>query len=271
MTTFPISTEIQDLVRPSLKLLHQVKQLHRQSAQGRPISHLRARKALRHIQLALQYAQQALDSAEGEAFPISPTEVAARQVQQIDHSRASGGRESVPPVEPMSSQKGIQGTTETMALTDLITWLTVQERDGVLRIQAPREVITLVFQSGELIHAGSNHSPPGSRLGEILVDQGAITKDELVEFLYKYTMKPQRLGDALHCDELVSHEQLQTALETQVQMLFQRLLTLDEASFVFRDGLPSDAGGQVRLNVAHLILESARFHDESATPDQPGA
>ena len=41
---------------------------------------------------------------------------------------------------------------------------------------------------------------------------------------------------------------------------------MEKATYSFRDSLPSDADRRIRLNVTHLMLESARRRDQSRRP-----
>ena len=50
--------------------------------------------------------------------------------------------------------------------------LQIQSKTGVLSVNVGLEVISVVFDEGDIIHAWSDNSPPGTRLGNILVAQG---------------------------------------------------------------------------------------------------
>lgn len=219
-----------------------------------PSRELRAdiRKAAKHLKLAVQYLGK---GAEEGSSPAS--QVAGNQVDNLESRKAA----------PASVHKGLVGDTKTIALGDLIGWLSVQDKTGVLKVTTPSEVISLEFLDGELVGAFSSNAPEGSRLGEILVEDKAITSLQLKVFLKKYAKAEEKVGAALEREELVTKEQLRAALENQAQQLFNRLFAEKKASFCFYENVEAKADGRLQLNAASLILESARLHDEAGTSE----
>jgi hypothetical protein len=71
------------------------------------------------------------------------------------------------------------------------------------------------------------------------------------------------LGVALVREQVVSRQALQIALTYQVQGLFQRLFAATEASYTFSSSVRLMENPDLRMNVTHLLLESARTLDES--------
>ena len=141
-------------------------------------------------------------------------------------------------------------------------FLQMQQKSGVLRVNISTEVVTLVFDEGDLIHASSDNAPPGGRLGEILIEQGALDMQRLERFLVSYSSGTTRLGDALESESVITKDQLREALDAQVQLIFERLFTSENAYYRFREG-HMEAEIQRRRNVFQLLLETCRVHDES--------
>jgi hypothetical protein len=158
---------------------------------------------------------------------------------------------------------GLEGDTRTIAIADLIGWLGVQEKTGVLTIRTDGENFTLMFKQGSLIHAASDNPPRGARLGEVMVGLGLITQHQLDQFLGRYAESSERVGEAMEREELVTKDQLRRALEAQVQRLFLRMFEDSKASFSFAEGGFPEADHRIRMNVTHLVLESARQRDEA--------
>ena len=154
----------------------------------------------------------------------------------------------------------LSGLAESFQTPDLIGFLSAQKKTGVLEIVTADEVFLLELLDGDIVHAQSDHTPTGQRLGDILVDRHSVDRDAL-EKARKQTPGP-RLGATLVQDGLVSQENLLKALETQIQQLFQRLFNAPMKSFSFWNGPPIYADEKLRLNATSLLLEGARISDE---------
>ena len=137
-----------------------------------------------------------------------------------------------------------------------------------MHIATDTETFTLEIAGGHITHAVSDHSPPEARLGSILLARGTITEDQLDRFLTSYSSSSVPMGEALEREELVSKQELQAALEQQVQGLFNRLFAEHEATFSFYLGNPNHPETHIRMNVIQLLLESARSSDEQSRQDR---
>lgn len=153
------------------------------------------------------------------------------------------------------------GNTDALSVPELVGFFQAQEKTGVLSIDGPDEQFTLEYRKGELIHAGSSCSPPGERLGEILVHLGHMTAEELQSLLADKS-GAERLGDVLRRGETIPEEALAEALQVQVQRIFHRLFDVRGCQFAFREGLRGEPSERVRYNITRLLLETARHRDE---------
>lgn len=185
--------------------------------------------------------------------------------------RGSAIQGSEAPEELLREEEPLSGHSRTVAIPDLLSFLKMQRKTGMLRVVLPAEVITIQFDGGDLASAVSSNSPPGCLLGEILVEQGAIHHKQLEAFLAHYSASDGRLGSALEVVELVTESQLRGALTTQIQRLFHRLLAAGEALFEFRDGQTEETHPETRLDVIRLLLESARWADEAGVRSPGGS
>ncbi len=168
------------------------------------------------------------------------------------------------PESPITSEYALFGNTQTIPLPDLIGWLSSQKKDGSLEVWTQDESITLYLEKGNLVHAVSDRSPTGNRLGEILIEQGVLDENELDRLIDQAKESNLKLGDLLSSESVITEEELRRALETQVQRLFDRLFQVEDARFGFKDCVPVDLDGRIQLNVNYLFLESARALDEAS-------
>lgn len=163
---------------------------------------------------------------------------------------------------PTHKCEGLRGYAWTISVPDLMGILQVQQKSGVLRVNIGTEVVRLIFDGGDLIHASSDNSPPGFRLGEILVSQEAIGLKDLELFLLSTAPSVERLGNAMEEQGLISRDQLRRALDHQIQGIFHRLFAAKEAYYTFREGHAEETIDE-RRNVFQLLLETCRVNDEA--------
>jgi hypothetical protein len=156
----------------------------------------------------------------------------------------------------------LRGSTTTMTVADLLGLLSAMAKSGVLWVQSSGETFSIVLQDGVVVHAASDRSPPGLRLGEILVAQGAVTQAQFDAFLARFKTAAGKLGLALEREEIVTRAQLAAALEYQVHRLFDRMMAQENATFVFTERPAESSDHRLRISVPMLLLESCRARDE---------
>lgn len=156
----------------------------------------------------------------------------------------------------------LRGSTDVIAIADLVAFLASLKKTGTLSLQAPGALFVLEFQHGAVVHAVTNAADPELRLGTVLVAQNLVTEARLQECLAASRRDNELLGDQLVRTETVSEADLRTALAAQVQRIFEAAFQLRHAQFSFLDGSVSAIAQRAQLNTTHLLLEAARQADE---------
>ena len=233
------------------------------------------RKAIRHAQLALQFVHRFAqeDEAAHGAPPVAagPSGPHPTQTQSSSSSPAGPGTSSTASARPSpraasanpDRKDAFKGDTQTIPIAKLLSFLGMQQKTGVLEVEAPEEKISVLFDNGDVIEALSNRPPAGSRLGELLVSSEVLTEDDLERVLGELSSSNERLGAALERQGLVGPEELSAALGKQILGIIGRVTAARSAQFVFYDGLPAGVDRRIRIAITHLLLESARQRDES--------
>ena len=168
------------------------------------------------------------------------------------------------------ARKGLQGYSWALAVPEFLSCLASLKKTGTLEVTSLNETFLLLLEDGEVIHAASNNSPAGLRLGDVLVAQGSMTQDLLQLFLRQSKGSQRRLGAALVEDGLVSEEQLRDALTYQVRQLFHRIYGCETANYCFYEDINAVKHG-VRMDVTELLLESALELDADRHAPQAGS
>lgn len=164
------------------------------------------------------------------------------------------GRQSYDPGE-------FTGHSRAISVPEMLEFLSLMNKTGVLEVATKTEHFTLELEGGEIVHASSNSAPPEERLGAILIKQGALTEQGLQDFL-KSNKSSRKLGQALQEGQVITPLALSQALSHQIQQLFTRVFTTQEAFYIFREGKPQNDDSGLRMNVTGLLLESASSIDE---------
>ncbi len=157
----------------------------------------------------------------------------------------------------------LRGFSTSLPVPDLLEFMSTYRKTGTLRVSTQVETFTLELLEGDVVHAGSDYSCHEQLLGSILVARDSISTEQLEDFFRNYSVTGRHFGEAMVRQQIVSRDDLQDALEEQVQGLFRRLHTSTDAAFYFYEGAHDDVEARIRLNVRALLLESAAQNDES--------
>ncbi|MCB9914827.1 MAG: DUF4388 domain-containing protein [Planctomycetes bacterium] len=189
------------------------------------------------------------------------------RIENLDLKKTSGNMMNLTnlpnPAGSIAKQAALKGSGSLIGIPDVIGFLAGLSASGTLRVTTLDESFTMLLQDGLLTHAISDNTPDGQRLGDVLVEQGAISEKRLKSFLLRNRNSPRKLGEALMLEEQVTERELRAALEEQVRRLFVRLFESDGASFEFLEGLPPGEPNDLRMSLPGLLLESATAFDEA--------
>jgi hypothetical protein len=163
------------------------------------------------------------------------------------------------------SRQGLQGNASTVSMDELLSFLAMGRKTGVLWVDTPSENFMISLVEGRVTHAASDSTPEGLRMGEVLVGMGYLTRRQLERFV-EQTKKSagQVSGEFLVESGMISAEELQSALKQQVKKLVERVIQNKTALFRFREGMEIVMSHHVKMDVNHLLLESVRAQDEAA-------
>ena len=251
--------ELRSLLRACRQLMREILTISHEDRGEEWLSFLTA--ATRQVEEATRCVQDfdQRDSSSGEVERLANN--LARLYMQDMLAREERHYASAT-ADPKQGREGFQGFTWAISIPDLLSFLQMQAKTGVLRINIGTEVISLAIEEGDLVNAYSDNSPPGLRLGEILVRQGRLELERLHRFLEEFDLGKEPLGEALERAGLISRDELEEALEFQIRLIFVRLLCSEKAHFRFESGHVS-GGRPGRYSIMQLLLDACRIHDEA--------
>ena len=179
--------------------------------------------------------------------------------EKVDERAALRSLDTPPSTDHVLALRGIG---DVWPPPDLLGFLSTQRKTGLLEVATSAEVFAIEFDAGDIVHARVSPPMPEQRLGDVLVANGAIDRETLERVRSGGT--GAKLGELLLRGHHVTQEQLLAALQTQIQMLFNRLFVARAVRFSFWIGPPMLAEGSMRMNAMALILEGARSFDEGS-------
>jgi len=158
----------------------------------------------------------------------------------------------------------ICGNFHTMALPDILQWASVNNKTGVLELERNRVCRRIVFRGGRII-ACSSDDPP-SRLGQVLLSKGRITREQLRQALGRQERTGENLGLVLQEMGLLTKEEVDSQVASKAQETIYGLFDWPDAVFRFweEDAEPAPFLMRVDLAVQDLLLRGLARYDELA-------
>ena len=146
-------------------------------------------------------------------------------------------------------------------MLDVVNMLSVAGWTGELSVEAPGATFRITLHRGGLENASS--SLDSHRLGELLVAQGAIAREQLAACLGAQRGR-LRIGELLVRKGVISRDALFDALRNQAQEIFYCALLTERGRFCFSEPAADAEPPPIafHLPIQHLVLEGARRIDE---------
>ncbi len=156
---------------------------------------------------------------------------------------------------PAGDEKDFCFDGRIFGVREVMNFLAENRRSGVLRIEGGGESFRIYLSMGDVVGAVSTNSPPGMRLGDILVERYGVDKARLEDLIQRSAGREQ-LGQALAREELVTQAVVYDALRFQIAQLFERCLAC-EGSDIHYDNDINHVMGQEgpSINLADLLLD----------------
>ncbi len=155
----------------------------------------------------------------------------------------------------------LNGNLATMGFTDLIQWVAVSRKTGILVIKGPRCTKRILFHGGLVAAVASDD--PAEHLGTFLVGWGYLTEAGLQELLGQQRRMGTMLGEALVRRGVLSRDELRRVLVVKTEESVFDLMGWREGEFFFLEEAQSRRDFQgLDLAVDHFLMEGARQEDE---------
>jgi hypothetical protein len=168
-------------------------------------------------------------------------------------------------------EKILEGSLSHFEVPDLLTFLNVGRRTGVLVLEASDRESKLFFREGRPVYATS--TADDLRFGSLLVKFKKLDPDALNRVLHA-TRPMGRIGQTLLQANLLSEEELASFLKVQVSEVIFNTFEWRQGIFAFFDKVdPPVTAVTLDIDLQNLIMEGVRRVDErsrlaEAIPDR---
>ena len=165
------------------------------------------------------------------------------------------------------------GDLEHFPLVDIIQLLHMSNKSGVLYLKSLKGESQLVFREGFFISA--NHLENSCRIGKVLIDMNAITKEALDQALIEQKnagRERKPLVATLIEQGTIDKETAFKGLETLIEMTIVEVLTWEHGTFsldVAKEYIsdeyryfPEKLHREILLNAQGILMDSLRIYDE---------
>ena len=158
---------------------------------------------------------------------------------------------------------GLMGTLETMALADLLQWVSTAKKAGVVKVTHGKKKIQLSVGGARVLGTYSNEPP--MLLGQFLLSRGKIDEDTLHDALTRQDATREHLGKVLIESNAISKDELERYVVLKAEETIFAMLDWTEAMFEFDSSIDVDPR-MVPMNhgIDDLIMRGAQRLDEMA-------
>lgn len=157
--------------------------------------------------------------------------------------------------------KRFKGDLQSLSLPDILEFLRVSRKTGVLSFEYEDIRKSLYFKDGNVIFATSNL--PEERLGELLLTWGKINREDYDRSVRLLGSK-KRQGKILVESGAITPKQLWEGVQNQIRHIVYSLYNWETAKFEFSEGeLPSKENITADVGISELIVEGIRRIQDS--------
>jgi len=166
-----------------------------------------------------------------------------------------------------------EGDLEHLPIVDIVQLLHSTAKSGTLSLKSPKGESQLVFHEGYIVSA--NHVDNSVRIGQVLLDMGLISREELESALHeqqkaglqrKPIIQTMIEGGRVHPDGAYQ------GLEVLIEMTIVEILTWTKGTFsldvnrIFVSDeyryFPEQLKKQIQLNTQNVLMDALRIYDE---------
>jgi len=158
-------------------------------------------------------------------------------------------------------EKILEGNLAKFEVPDLLTFLNMGRRTGVLVMEHPDQETKIFFRDGKPIFGNSTKEE--LRIGNMLLRHSKIDVPTLERILIKHKGAGQRFGEVLLAENILQRDELASFLKVQVSEVIFDTFDWRHGTFSFYDRIPPpETAVTLEMDIQNLIMEGVRRIDE---------
>jgi hypothetical protein len=157
----------------------------------------------------------------------------------------------------------IQGTLKTMSLTDLLQFLATGRKSGTLKFDQGKITKQIYFKNGMIV--GSKSNDPREYLGQVLLHYGKVDEIQLKVARELQRTSGAKLGEVLVEQGFLTEDDVLETLKTRTLDAIYDLFVWNEGDFEFYDDEPPpDDLLPIEVQPTNVVMEGIYRIDEFA-------
>lgn len=156
----------------------------------------------------------------------------------------------------------LRGNLKTVSLSGTLQLLSEEQKTGILKIQKKRGEYQIILLNGVIVYAIQYKKE--ARLGEILIKDGVISKENVAKCLIIAKKRKLAIGKVFVDRGYITREELYKYLYIQFEDILFNLFLTREGTFKYKDvNLVLRWLIDLKINTIQLIIGALRRVDEA--------
>ena len=158
--------------------------------------------------------------------------------------------------------KGIKGQLSSLSITDLMQWIDMNKKSGVLFVSSDSKSKCFCFEEGRLLLASAKED--GDRFGDFVQKEGYLDFNGMKSAVEEGQQKEKSFIGILIDNKVIPEEFVKVTVEYLAEKNIVDILSWEEGAFQFVEELPKLLmKSPIKLGINFITFEAVRKHDEN--------
>jgi hypothetical protein len=157
----------------------------------------------------------------------------------------------------------LTGTLKDFGIADILQLIGQQQKTGVLYLKSKDQEVQVYFRDGNIVRAESVTRKKKDLIGNMLVRAEIITEQQLESALETQKRTLKRLGDVLTSSGAITAQKLKQMMQLQVTETLYGLFSWKAGTYEFKqEDVQADGDSITPLRAESVLMEGFRMVDE---------
>jgi len=157
--------------------------------------------------------------------------------------------------------KGIKGQLSSLSITDLMQWIDMNKKSGILFVTREDRNKCFCFEEGRLLMSSAREE--GDRFADFVQKEGFINIDGMRSVVQAAQNEGRSFIGIMIDSKILPEEFVKVTVESLAEKNIMDILGWDEGSFQFVEELPKIlTKSPIKLGINFITFEAVRKHDE---------